>query len=65
MFWLCLKFVAFKFDIRHQNKFKTLEELELQLAEYIYWYNHIRIHSSLGYISPVEYRYRENLELVA
>ena len=54
-----------KVEFIYQNKFKTLEELELQLAEYIYWYNNIRIHGSLGYISPAEFRYRENLELSA
>lgn len=54
-----------KVEFIYQNKFETLEELELQLAEYIHWYNNIRIHGSLGYISPVEYRYRESLELVA
>lgn len=54
-----------KVEFIYQNKFETLEELELQLAEYIYWYNHIRIHGSLGYISPVEYRNKISLELVA
>ncbi len=54
-----------KTEFIYQNKFETLEELELQLAEYIYWYNHIRIHGSLGYISPVEYRNKTSLELVA
>ena len=54
-----------KVEFIYQNKFETLEELELQLAEYIYWYNHIRIHGSLGYISPVEYRDRTSLELIA
>lgn len=54
-----------KIEFIYQNKFESLEELELQLAEYIYWYNHIRIHGSLGYISPVEYRNKTSLELVA
>ncbi len=45
-----------KIEFIYQNKFVTLEELELQLAEYIYWYNYIRIHGSLGYVTPIEYR---------
>jgi transposase InsO family protein len=54
-----------KIEFIYQHKFKTLEELELQLAEYIYWYNHIRIHSSLGYISPIKYRNKTGLRMVA
>ena len=45
-----------KTEFIYQNKFKTLEELQLKLAEYIYWYNNIRIHGSLGYLTPMEYR---------
>lgn len=54
-----------KIEFIYQNKFETLEDLELQLAEYIYWYNHIRIHGSLGYITPIEYRNKNGLEMVA
>lgn len=54
-----------KIEFIYQNEFETLEELELQLAEYIYWYNHIRIHGSLGYISPINYRKKIALGIVA
>lgn len=54
-----------KIEFIYQRKFKTLEELELQLAEYIYWYNYIRIHGSLGYITPIEYRTEAALEVAA
>lgn len=54
-----------KIEFIYQNKFETLEELELQLAEYIYWYNHIRIHGSLGYMSPISYRNKTGLGMVA
>ena len=54
-----------KTEFIYQNKFDNLDELELQLAEYVYWYNHIRIHGSLGYISPIEYRSKVSLELAA
>ena len=54
-----------KIEFIYQNKFESLEELELQLAEYIYWYNHIRIHGSLGYISPIKHRNITGLGMVA
>ena len=54
-----------KIEFIYQNKFETLEELELQLAEYIYWYKYIRIHGSLGYITPIEYRNETALEMAA
>ena len=54
-----------KVEFIYQNNFESLQELELQLAEYIYWYNNIRIHGSLGYLSPIEYRYQNKLALVA
>jgi hypothetical protein len=30
-----------KTEFIYQNKFETLEELQLKLAEYIYWYNNM------------------------
>ncbi|MCZ2260929.1 IS3 family transposase, partial [Sporosarcina sp. G11-34] len=33
-----------------------LDQLELELNDYVNWFNNIRIHGTLGYISPVEYR---------
>lgn len=49
-------FKIFKTEFVYQNTFRTLEELKLGLADYVHWYNHIRIHSSLEYRTPVEYR---------
>lgn len=36
--------------------FSSLEELNLELADYVNWFNNHRIHSALGYQTPVEYR---------
>ena len=45
-----------KTEYIYQNEFETLEDLELGLAEFIYWYNNLRIHGSLDYLTPVEYK---------
>jgi transposase InsO family protein len=39
--------------------FKTLEDLKLELMDYINWYNNHRIHGSLDYLTPKEYRERK------
>ena len=54
-----------KTEFIYQNKFKTLEELKLGLAEYVYWYNNIRIHGSIGYNTPIEYRDTLRLDMIA
>jgi putative transposase len=38
------------------RRFSTLAQLRLELADYIHWFNHIRLHGTLGYLSPVEFR---------
>ena len=38
------------------SRFDTLEQLRLELADYVHWFNHIRLHSTLGYRTPVEFR---------
>lgn len=45
-----------KTEFAFNRIFESFEELELELFDYVNWYNNIRIHSSLGYLSPVEYR---------
>ena len=43
--------------------FETEEQLGYEFADYVNWYNNHRIHSSLGYLSPVNYR-ENNLKKV-
>ena len=45
-----------KTEFVYQKEFKNLKQLKLELSEYVYWYNNLRIHGSLGYLSPVKYR---------
>ncbi|NLL33339.1 MAG: DDE-type integrase/transposase/recombinase, partial [Enterococcus cecorum] len=36
--------------------FNSLWELNIQLADYLNWYNNYRIHGSLGYLSPKDFK---------
>lgn len=49
-------FKIFKIEFVYQQVFSSLEQLELELYDYINWYNNIRIHSSLSYETPVNYK---------
>ncbi|CCV66626.1 putative transposase [Paracholeplasma brassicae] len=48
-------FKSFKIEFG-RKRFDSFEQLETELFEYVYWFNNKRIHGSLGYLSPVEYR---------
>lgn len=45
-----------KTEFAFNRKFNNFKELELELFDYVNWYNNIRIHGSLDYKTPVEYR---------
>ena len=47
-----------KTEFAYKRIFKTFEELERDLFNYVNWYNNIRIHGSLGYMTPIEYKER-------
>ena len=49
-------FKVIKTEFIYQNKFKNLLELEIGLMDYVNWYNNIRLHGSLNYMTPVGYR---------
>ena len=35
--------------------FASLEQLQIELTDYVNWFNNHRIHSSLGYLTPKEF----------
>ena len=49
-------FKSIKTEFVYPNVFETLTELETKLAAYVWWYNNKRLHSTLGYLPPVEYK---------
>jgi len=57
-------FKIFKTEFANPQNFESLEHLQLELSDYVHWYNNRRIHSSLGYLSPVEYKNKDLKEIV-
>ncbi|SNT32462.1 Transposase InsO and inactivated derivatives [Anaerovirgula multivorans] len=49
-------FKIFKTEFTKGYLFDSLQELQLELSDYINWFNNIRIHSTLGYLSPKQYK---------
>lgn len=49
-------FKIIKTEFVYNQTFSNLHELKYKLADYVNWYNNHRIHSSLGYLTPREYR---------
>ena len=46
---------SFKTELVADRVFKSRSQLELAVVEYISWFNHDRLHESLGDIPPVEF----------
>ena len=49
-------FKIFKTEFAFIKRFSSFEELERDLFDYVNWYNNFRIHGSLDYLTPVEYK---------
>jgi Transposase and inactivated derivatives len=49
-------FKLVKTEFVKNRRFVSLEHLENELKSYIKWFNEKRIHSTLGYLSPLEYK---------
>ena len=45
-----------KIEFVRKRNFDSIEELKRETFSYVWWYNHKRLHSSLGYMSPINYR---------
>jgi len=49
-------FKIIKTEFVRGKHYNSLEELTRELHDYVHWFNHIRIHGTLGYVSPIEYK---------
>jgi transposase InsO family protein len=57
-------FKAIKTEFVKGKYFESLEQLQIELADYIHWFNHIRIHGTLDYLSPIEYKNKHLKKIV-
>jgi transposase InsO family protein len=48
-------FKSMKSDMYHRERFVCEKKLERSIRSYIDFYNRVRLHSSLGYLSPIEF----------
>lgn len=46
----------FKTEFCFNRNFNSLEQLELELFDYVNWFNNFRIHGSLNYLTPMQYK---------
>ena len=51
-------FATLKKELIHGRHFDTRSRAQLEVLDYILWYNTERLHSSLGYCSPVDFEHQ-------
>lgn len=49
-------FKVFKTEFANQAHLSSLEQLALERDDYVHWFNNIRIHGTLGYLTPMEFK---------
>lgn len=51
-------FKSIKTEFVKGRYFTNLEGLTKELQDSVYWFNYVRIHETLNYMSPIEYKMR-------
>lgn len=41
--------------VKPDGPFRTVDDLELATLSWVHWFNHQRLHSSIGYVTPIEF----------
>ena len=54
-------FGLLKQEMYYGKTFKNSGELIKEITQYIYWYNHDRIKSRLGGISPIQFKEKQGV----
>lgn len=56
-------FKTIKTEFVNGRVFSSQQELDLELFDYVNWFNNIRIHGSLDYLTPIEYKEKSKSEM--
>jgi len=46
---------TFKTELIRDRVWQTRTQMQLAVVEWVGWYNNVRLHSALGYVSPAEW----------
>ena len=49
-------FKIIKTELCFGKKFKDINHLKMEVSQYVFWFNNKRLHGSLNYMSPIQYR---------
>lgn len=49
-------FKIIKTEFVYRRIFLTSEQLAIELTDFVHWFNNFRIHGSLGYLSPIDFK---------
>ncbi|SDC60579.1 Integrase core domain-containing protein [Pelagirhabdus alkalitolerans] len=52
-------FKTIKIEFVKGTHFTDQHEIDLELFDFVYWFNYMRIHRSLDYLSPIEYKLKD------
>jgi transposase InsO family protein len=58
---------SFKTELVAERTWRSVAQAELAIVEWVAWFNHDRLHSSIGDVPPVEFEqdYDERVEVAA
>ena len=59
------RFASLKRELPHGCRWATSERARLDLFGWISFYNNIRLHSTLGYLSPTAFEERTSTDMLA
>lgn len=51
--------------VRNKGPWRSIDDLEIAVAEYVDWYNHRRLHGELGLIPPAEHEAHHTIKINA